>query len=84
MSEGGVIRYRCRMCGVEFDGVHTPDLFGSLVFASIGLDMNTKVNDQAMAPDTLFEEHTCGDGRRGVADMIGGLEDREEKKEEGE
>lgn len=70
IGNGGDILYKCRLCGKVKAEAHSPDWHASVVYATIGIDMNPKVTQHSQAID-LFGICHCDDGRCGVTDLVG-------------
>jgi hypothetical protein len=74
-NQGGFLRYRCRMCGEEFENTHVPDVARAVM--AITCDFPNPW-PAGMPLPKLVEPHYHKDGY-GVADMIGGVEDPREQ-----
>jgi len=63
-----VFKYKCRMCGKEFDGVCCGEKFAPMVLQEIllNVDLGTKG-----FKGHLIESHICKMGNHGVGDLIG-------------
>jgi hypothetical protein len=73
-NQGGMLRYRCRMCGEEFEDKHVPDVeraVGAIVYGF------PNPWPQSGVWARLIEPHFHTDGNMGVADLIGGRRDGE-------
>lgn len=71
--KGGMLRYRCRMCGEEYENKHVPDVSLAISHIVYGWD-NPWPQSGIWA--ALVEPHYHKDGY-GVADLIGGREDKD-------
>jgi hypothetical protein len=71
--KGGMLRYKCRMCGEEFQNTHVPDV--SRAVSAIVYDFPNPWPNGGVLP-SLIETHYHKDGF-GVADLIGGVIDAE-------
>ena len=69
-NRGGMLRYKCRMCGEEYHRLHVPDV-GMAVTGAI-----LNYNPWPSIPPTLLDQHYHEDGT-GVADLIGGVVDQQ-------
>lgn len=78
--KGGSILYECRHCGEVFSDCHSPDWHASIVWPTLGLDLDHDITHHAQSAK-LFAIHHCRQGtdqqrgRWGVADLIGAAED---------
>lgn len=72
-NRGGMLRYRCRMCGEEYENVHVPDVWKAVL--AIVLGSPEPWPGGAPLP-SLVDPHYHEDGS-GVADLIGGIVDKE-------
>lgn len=68
----GRLMYKCRLCGEVELRYSAPDLDTAVLFIMKGWSMPKDWG--VMKPD-MTEPHTCGPGRTGVADFIGGVTD---------
>jgi len=68
-NKGGMLRYKCRMCGEEFGETHVPDVQTAIIHLTVGIPL-----PWGGVPAHLLEIHSHEDGL-GVADLIGGVED---------
>ena len=95
MNNPGVLLYKCRKCGKIFEGNHVPDVSLTVILISINMNMN-KPSYELTEPfkeltwlkdvyNKSIEVHHCDmrKGRIGIADIIGGEEDKENKKDSG-
>lgn len=73
-DKGGMLRYKCRMCGEEFQNTHVPDV-GRAIAALIHGWPNPWPLSGIWA--NTVEPHYHKDGGYGVADLIGGVPDPE-------
>lgn len=71
---GGWLRYRCRMCGEEFQGLHVPDI-GKAISAVL-FDHPNPWPLSGFLP-RITESHHHKNKSRGVAELIGGVPDSE-------
>lgn len=72
-DKGGMLRYRCRMCGEEFEDTHVPDVSRAVSAIVYGWGNPWP---QSGIWKSLVEVHYHKDGY-GVADLIGGIVDAE-------
>ena len=63
-----VFRYKCRMCGKEFDGVCCRENLALTVLQEILLDIDLGTKG---FKGHLIEHHICKTGNHGVGDLIG-------------
>jgi hypothetical protein len=69
----GRLLYRCRLCGVLADRVRVPDIIRAVpAIVEVG---RAKVAGTDV-PARMTDVHACENGRLGVADLIGAVEDR--------
>jgi hypothetical protein len=73
---GGWLRYRCRLCGEEYQNVHVPDVTRAV--SAIVYDFPNPWPLSAGLPQ-LIETHYHEDGSYGVSDLIGGVVDEVRK-----
>jgi len=78
MDKGGVLLYKCRLCGCVERNPHVPDVFTAVGHLAVGLKLPEKWFG---APACVRHPHFCSDGRIGVADLIGGEHDKVESRE---
>jgi hypothetical protein len=71
----GWLRYRCRMCGEEYQNVHVPDV-GRAVSAIVYSFPNPWPLGGVLPK--LVDPHYHKDRGYGVADLIGGIKDEEQ------
>lgn len=71
-NRGGMLRYRCRMCGEEYENVHVPHV-GVAIAAIINKWPNPWPHSGIWP--RIVEPHWHKDGS-GVADLIGGTVDK--------
>lgn len=73
--KGGILRYRCRMCGEEYQAVHVPNI----ILAMIALTGNNPCPWPQSAGQWpgLIDVHNHLDGSSGAADFIGAVEDKD-------
>lgn len=71
-AKGGLLIYKCRLCGGEAKHTHVPDL----LLALVTIRMNGQTPDAwgAMTAEST-DLHPCPDGRLGVSDLQGGVYD---------
>lgn len=67
-NRGGMLRYKCRMCGEEYERLHVPDVGTAIAGAILNF------NPWPSIPPMLLDQHYHKDGT-GVADLIGGVVD---------
>lgn len=70
--KGGFLRYRCRMCGEEFQDTHVPDVSRAVSAIVYGFP-----NPWNGVLPKLVETHYHKNVGYGVADLIGGVRDTE-------
>lgn len=70
--KGGLLIYKCRLCGGEAKHMHVPDVLGALV----SIEMNGRTPGRWGAMTAYPTDiHNCPDGRLGVSDLQGGEPD---------
>lgn len=74
-NKDGMLRYKCRMCGEEYESVHVPDV--SLAVLHIIHDWPSPWPLSGIWP-SLIETHYHKDGT-GVADLVGGTCDTDQQ-----
>lgn len=74
-EQGGWLRYRCRMCGEEFQDKHVPDVPRAVSAIVYGFG-NPWPQSGIWA--NLVEVHYHKDRGYEVADLIGGVRDKEQ------
>ena len=74
-TEPGYLLYKCRLCGQVDKNPNVPDGAHALL-AILGL-VPAPSDWIGMPLPGLLVIHYCGDGRRGIADLIGFEEDKE-------
>lgn len=72
--KGGFLRYKCRMCGEEFEGVHVPNTVMAIV--AIVNNYPCPWSQGSGQWSGLVGIHNHSDGSQGAADLIGVVEDR--------
>lgn len=72
--KGGMLHYRCRMCGEEFQNTHVPDVPRAISAIVYGFP-NPWPNGGVLPH--LVEPHYHKDDGYGVADLIGGIIDKD-------
>ena len=75
MSKAGFLIYKCRKCSKEVRSIHVPDIGLAVGHIASGLKLPFIWGG---AQPELTDVHICDDGSRGVTDLIGGEEDKEE------
>lgn len=71
-NKGGMLRYKCRMCGEEFQNTHVPDV--SRAVSAIVFGFPNPWPTSGIWP-RLIEPHYHKGRGYGVADLIGGVID---------
>ncbi len=71
--KGGNLLYKCRRCGALSVESHAPDLGIALACAIVGSPMPESLGS---IPPRMYGVHRCFPSVWGVADLIGGDEDK--------
>lgn len=72
MGKPGVLLYKCRLCGEVSANPHVADALRALTLVIFARELPPEWGP--LTPQTLTT-HRCGDGRIGVADLVGCRED---------
>lgn len=73
--KGGRLLYKCRLCGEITDNCHVPDIFLAIPLLLIKGNLNCTPWAGTMGISTK-KIHYCKNGKIGIADLIGGEEDK--------
>lgn len=65
---GGVLVYRCRLCGGEERSTRVPDVILATIAVTTRLGFPPA---WGMIDRQMVDSHPCPDGRRGVTDFVG-------------
>jgi hypothetical protein len=74
-TRGGAMVYRCRLCGIEDRSIHSPSI-ETTARSLLAAGKATGVEYPAVTRMTRL--HGCGDGRQGIADLVGFEPDAED------
>ena len=74
-TKGGCMIYKCRLCGGFEQSLHAPSAFKGLLD---GLHGTNSFPGSAIRT-TMLSIHQCVDGKHGVTDLVGAVEDKDDK-----
>lgn len=76
MADGGVLIYKCRLCGQEDRSVHVPNTLTAICCIINGTPFPRAWGG---SPLSLTSVHaTCQAGTWGVTDLVGAIDDKKE------